>query len=116
MTKEEAIECIRGFMGQLTEGCREAIIIAIPELRESKDERIRKEIIHYILYKANGVSEEQEHEWVAYLGKQKEQKDIFSQSHWRPTKKQMKVLWDAYKGGKEQEPLRELIEQLKKLM
>ena len=43
-----------------------------PELRESEDERIRKEIIHYILYKANGVSEKQEHEWIAYLEKQKE--------------------------------------------
>lgn len=45
-----------------------------PQLQESEDERIRKEIIHYILYKANGVSEKQEHEWIAYLEKQKEQK------------------------------------------
>lgn len=36
-------------------------------------------------------------------------------SHWKPSEEQMKALWDAYKGGKEQEPLRELIEQLKKL-
>ena len=43
------------------------------ELKESEDERIRKEIIHYILYKADGVSEKQEHEWVAWLEKQKEQ-------------------------------------------
>lgn len=35
--------------------------------------------------------------------------------HWKPSEEQMKALWDAYKGGKEQEPLRELIEQLKKL-
>ena len=41
---------------------------------ESDDERIRKEIIHHILYDANGVSEEQEHAWVSYLEKQKEQK------------------------------------------
>ena len=34
---------------------------------------------------------------------------------WKPSEEQMKALWDAYKGGKEQEPLRELIEQLKKL-
>lgn len=40
MTREEAIECIRGFMKQLTEGCREAIITTIPELRESEDERM----------------------------------------------------------------------------
>ena len=46
-----------------------------PELKESEDERIRKEIIHYILYKADGVSEKQEHEWVAWLEKQKENPD-----------------------------------------
>ena len=39
---------------------------------ENEDERIRKEIINYILYKADGVSEEQEHSWIAYLEKQKE--------------------------------------------
>ena len=38
------------------------------------------------------------------------------QPHWKPSKEQMEALWDAYKGGKEQEPLREVIEQLKKLM
>lgn len=47
-----------------------------PELRESEDERIRKELINYILYKAKGVSEEQEHSWVVYLEKQKEQKPV----------------------------------------
>jgi hypothetical protein len=47
-----------------------------PELAESEDESIRKEIIHYILYKANGVSEEQEHAWVAYLEKQKDSKVV----------------------------------------
>ena len=40
-----------------------------PEMKES--ERVRKEIIHYILYKADGVSEKQEHEWVAWLEKHK---------------------------------------------
>ena len=35
--------------------------------------------------------------------------------NWKPTEEQMRALWDAYKGGKEQESLRELIEQLKKL-
>lgn len=40
-----------------------------PELKES--ERVRKEIIHYILYKADGVSEKQGHEWVAWLEKHK---------------------------------------------
>ena len=48
--------------------------IVVEELEDSEDEKIRKEIIHYILYKADGVSEEQEHNWVTYLEKQKEQK------------------------------------------
>ena len=39
---------------------------------QSEDEKIRKEIIHYILYKANDVSEEQEHAWISYLEKWKE--------------------------------------------
>ena len=48
------------------------IVTAIfPLLRESEDERIRKELINFILYKAKGVSEEQEHSWVVYLYKQK---------------------------------------------
>lgn len=34
-------------MGQLTEGCQEAIITAIPELRESEDERIRKGLLSF---------------------------------------------------------------------
>ena len=50
-----------------------------PELRESEDERIRKELINFILYKAKGVSEEQEHSWVTYLEKQKEQKPTNSE-------------------------------------
>ena len=50
-----------------------------PELRESEDERIRKELINFILYKAKGVSEEQEHSWVVYLEKQKEQKPTNSE-------------------------------------
>lgn len=50
-----------------------------PSLRESEDERIRKELINFILYKAKGVSEEQEHSWVAYLEKQKEQKPTNSE-------------------------------------
>lgn len=37
------------------------------------------------------------------------------EEHWKPSEEQMRALWDAYKGGKEQESLRELLEQLKKL-
>ena len=43
MTREEAIKELRGFIGQLTEGCQEAIKVLIPELTESEDERIMRE-------------------------------------------------------------------------
>lgn len=70
MTQEEAIKIVRNIYQ--TDAEKEALATLIPELAESEDERIRKEIIHYILYKANGVSEEQEHAWISYLEKQKE--------------------------------------------
>ena len=47
MTREEAIKELRGFIGQLTEGCQEAIKVLIPELRESEDEKIRKRLVEY---------------------------------------------------------------------
>ena len=46
----------------------------------------------------------------------KHRRDFLNRPSWKPSEEQMKALWDAYNGGKEQEPLRELIEQLKKLM
>ena len=45
-----------------------------PELRGSEDERIRKEIIHYLLHTAGGLSSAEQNRWIAYLKKQKEQK------------------------------------------
>ena len=45
-----------------------------PDLKVSEDERIRKAIIHYILYETKGtISEATEHTWVKWLEKQKEQ-------------------------------------------
>lgn len=71
---KEALEDMRAIYPNLKGDAKLAVEHAFPELRESEDERIRKEIIHYILYDANGVSEEQEHMWIAYLEKQKEQR------------------------------------------
>ena len=42
-------------------------------------------------------------------------KSLCPQPHWKPSEEQMSLLWSIYQGGEEQEPLRELIEQLKKL-
>lgn len=75
MERKEAIEIIRG--ARCTSPLRDALEYLIPELRESEDERIRKAIIHYILYETKGnISEATEHVWVTWLEKQKEQKSI----------------------------------------
>ena len=76
MTREEAIKELRGFIGQLTEGCQEAIKVLIPELCESDDERIRAFLYDFI--KVCAWSEKQfppREKCLAYLEKQKEQKD-----------------------------------------
>ncbi len=73
MTKEEAIDNVRSFIGQLTAECQESIHTLIPELAESEDERIRKALIDGIrqIRCKNGVTQEQ---MLAWLEKQKEQK------------------------------------------
>ena len=77
MTREEAIKELRGFIGQLTEGCQEAIKVLIPELAEGEDERIRKVLINIvkgaggkygIKYRGDEVTEEM---LLTYLEKQK---------------------------------------------
>lgn len=73
MKKEEAIKILRETHDSALFSVRTALETLIPELRESEDERVRKAIINYILYKADGVSEEDEHKWISWLEKQKEQ-------------------------------------------
>lgn len=73
----------------LTEDTKRLVEALIPELAESEDEKTRKEILNYILYKASGVSEEDEHRWVTWLEKQKEQKPSifppgFGEVRWNP--------------------------------
>lgn len=73
MEKEEAIREIKRFMSILPNDMQEAIMVLVPELAESEDERIRKAIIG-IIKNSNiidiNVSEKQ---MLAYLEKQKEQ-------------------------------------------
>ena len=62
-------------MAQLTEGCREAIMIAIPELAESEDERIRKKLIGIFTNQSLcDVYNLKSEDVLAYLERQKEQK------------------------------------------
>ena len=87
MTREEAIKELRGFIGQLTEGCQEAIKVLIPELAESEDERIRRKMIEHFKNKTKET-------WcnmpvkdiIAYLEKQKDSK-------WSPSEGEMGVLY-----------------------
>lgn len=78
MNKEEAIERVKARFDKwvLDEEDLEALRALGLVPIESEDERIRKDIIHYILYKADGVSEEQEQAWIAYLEKENEQKPL----------------------------------------
>jgi len=88
MTRKEAINTVRNIYQ--TDKEKEALEILIPELAESEDERIRKELIGYLTHRAEvtGFIDEDKDckRWIAYLEKQKEQKPIF--------KKGDKVIWD----------------------
>ena len=125
------------------ENCKAELVKMFPALKESEDERIRKEIIQFLqLPHHQFVGKRNHEEWIAYLEKQKEQKttewseedkeimhDIIKyhydqgeisskhnkwaswlehksfspQSHWKPSKEQMKALEDAFRkdGGNE---------------
>lgn len=77
MTKEEAIEIVKEFINgtclHLVD--QEALETLIPELRESEDERIRKEMIEFLnQYKEDGLRGVDITPWISYLEKQKEQK------------------------------------------
>ena len=76
MEREEAIKELRGFIGQLTEGCQEAIKVLIPELAESEDERMLRTIIRgFEAWKGNGnvkFNNTSVDDILAWLEKQKE--------------------------------------------
>ena len=90
MTRKEAVALLERYsnydgMGMPNlAGCKEAIKVAVdalkealPELAESEDEKTRKEIKDFILYKAGHLMDEAtEHRFVAYLEKQKESKVV----------------------------------------
>ena len=78
MTREEAIKTVRNIYQ--TDKEKEALAVLIPELRESDDERIRRELIEFIKWSVDRhFMREDFHqakrpsEWIAYLEKQKEQ-------------------------------------------
>ena len=82
MTHEEAIQILRTQYPH-DAVIKEALGLLIPELRESEDERIRKELIEFIEWSVDRhFMREDFHqakrpsEWIAYLEKQKEQEHI----------------------------------------
>lgn len=82
MTREEAINEIKSWDFLIGKEI-EAVRTLIPELRESEDERIRKEIIDFIQWAEDrGMTRHDYHQekrpavWIAYLEKQKEQKPV----------------------------------------
>jgi hypothetical protein len=70
MTREEAIRIIESNCSCTDSKLREACAMFIPELRESEDERIRKELIGMINECTNWAHKK---EYITYLEKQKEQ-------------------------------------------
>ena len=78
MTKEEAIETIKKVL-PMSKTLEDAFYILHPELCESKDERIRKEIVDFIQWAEDrGMIRHDYHQakrpavWIAYLEKQKD--------------------------------------------
>ena len=78
MTREEAIHIVKT-TNDWSE-LREALQELVPELAESEDERIRKEMIHFLEIEKNQMTPEQcsacENRWIAWLEKQGEQKPV----------------------------------------
>ena len=70
---DEAIEIAKKYHSKLGEDGRTLIESIFSELKESKDEKIRKEIFHFIL--ENTLSTDmRQHRWLAWLEKQGRQK------------------------------------------
>ena len=97
MTREEAIKILMGHSHTPQE--RAALEAIIPELRESEDERIRKELIDFVNhYRHNTDLTSEQAEWckkvLAYLEKQKEQKPM----GWKPQPESLEALMYAIDG------------------
>ena len=91
MIREEAIKVVRNIYQ--TDAEKEALETLIPELKESEDERIIRELIEHIESNVghNPGLDRKEGRWIAWLEKQKEQKPIMSytlQSSWNTTNQQ----------------------------
>ena len=91
MEKETALENLRRLCDKLSSVERTALETLIPELAESEDEKIRKDIITFIeqaIYAGYVIiSKERKEKWIAWLEKQGKYETI-----WKPTKEQINAL------------------------
>ena len=70
---EQALERAKNLYAGVHKGCKEVIDNIFPELRESEDEKIRKELIQAIDEgRVFDIDKEVADRWIAYLEKQKE--------------------------------------------
>lgn len=78
MTREEAIEIVKKNWPEGRHQIKAALEFLVPELKESEDERIRKELIDHCIQGSKQrtiVSHKEDYKrWLAWLEKQKEQK------------------------------------------
>ena len=114
---KEALERAREELGS---GCfdRGTVEYIFPELKESDDERISREITEFIL--THRIDEpndiEDTNSWLAWLEKQGEQK--VSTVDWKPSDEQMKLLEELVEDNDQRHfhtLLKSLYEQLKRL-
>lgn len=88
----------------IKDGCTDKEKICLecvfPELRESEDERIRRELIEYLRGDLDDITTDDTDRWIAYLEKQKEQKPI-SQEDFDTAKHE--ALWEEQKPVKKQD-------------
>lgn len=85
MEKETALKILRELHDNALFSERTALETLIPELKESEDEKVRKEIIEYLKQNVPHHHDDEvlkSREWIAWLEKQGERKPIEQKPAW----------------------------------
>jgi hypothetical protein len=102
MDKEEAMKILKDFHDKSALfSVRTALETLHPELKESEDEKIRKDIIFYIKAIANNenISPDSKKEcktWIAWLEKQNSNVDNANKEYWRGYREGKQEILDKY--------------------
>ena len=100
MTREDAIEIVQSAT-VWTDEERDALAMLIPDLAESEDEKIRKEMIRYFTEMKKGGSASLPYDdCIAYLERQKEQK--LTDTEWAELQSEFKNINEAFEDGKKE--------------